>query len=133
MFEPITEHQLQVLCVNWFRQEYSDKLIYSIPNGGQRNSFVGKKLKDEGVQKGVADLHCPFAGVYENKKYLSLYIELKNPKYKSEKALTTAQSPEQKGFETKITGLGNLYLLINQFGVFCDFINNYINNRLTKE
>ena len=31
-------------------------MIYAIPNGGHRNEIVAKKLKDEGVKAGVADV-----------------------------------------------------------------------------
>lgn len=67
------EHNLQVSCVKWFRLKYRGRLIYAIPNGGQRNKIVAAKLKSEGVVSGVPDLHIPVA----NKFYHGLYIEMK--------------------------------------------------------
>lgn len=52
------EHRLQVACVNWFRYQYQpySKLLFAIPNGGQRNAVTGAKLKAEGVVAGIPDL-----------------------------------------------------------------------------
>lgn len=70
------EHHLQVACVQWFRMQYPQQLIYAIPNGGQRNAIVAAKLKAEGVTAGIPDLHIPIA----RNGYHSLYIEMKNGK-----------------------------------------------------
>jgi len=51
-------------------------LLYAIPNGGKRNIGVARKLKAEGVKKGIPDLHLPVA----RGRYNSLYIELKTQK-----------------------------------------------------
>ena len=68
------EHLLQVQCVNWFRYQYPEELIYAIPNGGQRNIITAKKLKAEGVTAGIPDLFIAAAcGGYNG-----IYIELKN-------------------------------------------------------
>ncbi|MGH9837274.1 MAG: hypothetical protein ACREEM_00645 [Blastocatellia bacterium] len=37
------------------------KLLYAVPNGGDRNLYVARKLKAEGVMAGVADLCLPAA------------------------------------------------------------------------
>lgn len=68
-----SEHDIQVACVTWFRLKYPKFLIWAIPNGGERNKIVAKKLKDEGVLSGVPDLHIPVA----MKGYHGLYIEMK--------------------------------------------------------
>jgi hypothetical protein len=48
-------------------------MLYAIPNGGLRNVIVAKKLKAEGVKRGVPDICLPVArhGLH------GLYIELK--------------------------------------------------------
>lgn len=71
-----SEHDLQTACVNWFRMQYPQHIIYAIPNGGQRNAIVAAKLKAEGVTAGIPDLHIPIA----RHGYHSLYIEMKNGK-----------------------------------------------------
>ncbi len=70
------EHQIQVGCVNWFRLQYPNLLIYAIPNGSKRNLITAVKLKAEGVVSGVPDLHIPVA----RHGYHGLYIEMKNGK-----------------------------------------------------
>lgn len=67
------EHDLQTRCVWWFRMQYKKALIFAIPNGGQRNVIVAKRMKDEGVTKGVPDLCVP----YPSKGFHGLYIEMK--------------------------------------------------------
>ena len=49
------------------------ELLYAIPNGGDRNVRVARKMKAEGTKRGVPDLHLPVGmGGYN-----ALYIELK--------------------------------------------------------
>ena len=50
------ESKLQILCVEWFRLQFPNVLIFSIPNGGQRSLITAKILKAEGTVSGVADL-----------------------------------------------------------------------------
>ena len=54
------------------------KLLYHIPNGGQRNIAEAANLKRQGVKAGVPDLCLPVA----RGKYHGLYIELKYGKNK---------------------------------------------------
>jgi hypothetical protein len=51
-----SEHQEQKVLVGWFRIQYPDYLIFSVPNGGTRNKIEAKKLKDEGALAGVPDI-----------------------------------------------------------------------------
>ena len=71
------EHGHQVALVNWsMRNEKkypSLKWLHCIPNGGARNIQVARKLKLEGVKKGVSDLFLPTS----RGGYHGLYIELK--------------------------------------------------------
>jgi hypothetical protein len=75
-----TEHQEQVLFVNWFRLTYPGVLIHTVPNGGLRNKRVAADLKAEGATAGMPDLFIPAWG---------LWIEMKRRKGSSVK-------PEQK-------------------------------------
>lgn len=50
------------------------ELIYHVPNEGKRTDYQGKKLKREGLKKGVPDLCLPvprsgFHGLYIEMKY----------------------------------------------------------------
>jgi hypothetical protein len=72
------EHILQVECLKWFYYQYPkySNLIFAIPNGGQRNIVVAKKLKEEGVKPGVPDLFLPVP----NNGFCGLFIEMKSEK-----------------------------------------------------
>ncbi len=73
----LTEHQEQVLLIKWFDLQYRGRIVlFAIPNGGQRNLLVAKKMKAEGVRAGVPDL---FLAV-PNKDYAGLFIEMKKEK-----------------------------------------------------
>ena len=50
------ESNLQIQCFKWFRLQYPNVIIASIPNGGKRNSITASILKQEGVLAGMPDL-----------------------------------------------------------------------------
>lgn len=109
------EHRLQKACVTWFRLQYPDKILFAVPNGGQRNQIVAKKLKDEGVLPGVSDLvilekRCTFG---------AMFIEMKTEKGK--------QSFNQKVFENKVTDAGYKYVICRSLDEFRKEVNNYLN------
>lgn len=54
-----TEHCEQVNFVNWFEYQYPKVKLMAIPNGEKRHISVAKRLKKEGVRKGVPDLFIP--------------------------------------------------------------------------
>jgi len=63
-----SEHEEQKGFVTWFRQKFPAVLIFAIPNGEHRSISVGKRLKAEGVMRGVPDLFIP---------QFSIWIEMK--------------------------------------------------------
>lgn len=73
-----SEHDLQTACVNWFRLQYREfaNLLIAIPNGGQRDVRVARKLKAEGVVAGVPDL---FLAIARGQSH-GMWIEMKNGK-----------------------------------------------------
>lgn len=97
------EHKIQIACVNWFRYQFPRYLIFSVPNGGQRNAIVAAKLKAEGATAGVADLII----VATNK---ILFIEMKTEK--------GSQSDKQIEFEQKIKRLGFGYFVCHSLDEF---------------
>jgi len=84
------ERPHQVALIKWVRKVEDLypvlKLLYAVPNGGDRDLRVARKLKAEGVMAGVADLCLPAA----RRGYHGLYLELK-----SEDGVATK---EQKAF-----------------------------------
>lgn len=83
----------QVAVIGWVRKEERNHpvltLLYAVPNGGHRNSFVAKKLKAEGVRADVPDL-CLAAA---RQDYHGLYIEMKY----GDNTLTPAQEQFRDG------------------------------------
>lgn len=70
------------------------RLLFAIPNGGERNIRVAAKMKAEGVKAGVSDLMLPVArhGLH------GLWIEMKRPGGKA--------SAEQKAWLDAMQGQG---------------------------
>ena len=75
--KPLTERQIQIMCVSWFRMKYPEasRVFFSVPNGSFRNAWTAKNLRDEGALSGVADLIL----LVPKKGYASLCIEMKKP------------------------------------------------------
>src|SRR5262250_643515 len=92
------ERPHQVALIKWVttvRDLYPVlKLLYAIPNGGDRDLRVARKLKAEGVLSGVADLCLPAA----RHGYHGLYIEMKSDE--------GAATEEQKEFLRGISAEG---------------------------
>jgi len=72
-----SEHNEQAALfqlIGYFENSYPElKMLFAIPNGGQRNKVVGAKLKAEGVKRGVPDLFLPVS----RGKYHGMFIEMK--------------------------------------------------------
>lgn len=67
----------------------SEQLLFAIPNGGERNIIVAKRMKDEGVRSGVPDL---FLAVSNGDSH-GLFIEMK----KEKGGVTSASQKEMIG------------------------------------
>lgn len=106
------ESTLQTACVRWFRYQYPNLIIYSVPNGGSRNLREAQRLKSEGVLAGVADL------VVLLPKGKSLYIEMK--------IKGNRQTDNQKDFQKKAIALGHTYAVCYSFEEFQQVIENQI-------
>lgn len=109
------ESKLQINCVKWFRYQYPEynKLLFAVPNGGNRSPITAKILKAEGVVAGVADLIF----LKPNKDFHALLIEMKHGKNK--------QSEHQKEFQFVAESHGYKYELCYSFEEFQQIINNY--------
>jgi len=100
-FVPL-EHDEQVTVIKWCR-DYArfrwpglclpngDFAIYATPNGGERVKAVATRLKAEGVNSGVPDLHVPG---------LRLWIEMKRVK-------GSVTSDAQKGWHEHLSSIGD--------------------------
>lgn len=106
--KPLSESQIQKQCVRWFRARYPDveQLFFAVPNGGVRNAWTARIMKEEGVRAGVSDLILliPKGG------FASLLIELKTS--------VGRQSESQKEFERMARKMRNKYVLCRSLDEF---------------
>ena len=72
------EESIQVACVKWFRLQYPNLVIFAVPNGGSRNLYEAKNMKESGTLAGVADL------VIVGNGGRVLFVEMKAGKNKQE-------------------------------------------------
>ena len=75
------EHTEQVNLMKWWalachKYNLDERVLFAIPNGGERNIVVAARLKAEGVRSGVPDL---FLACGHN-SYNGLFIEMKKAK-----------------------------------------------------
>lgn len=74
-----TEHMEQVALFSWAAVQAHQwpelALMFAIPNGGHRHISVARRLKAEGVKRGVPDIFLPVLA--EGRRYYGLFIELK--------------------------------------------------------
>lgn len=90
-----SEHAEQVGLINWFRGRFPSVLIFAIPNGEKRSISVAKRLKAEGVVRGIPDLYVP---------EWHLWIEMK-------RASGGRLSPDQKTIIEKLISIGDTVIV----------------------
>ena len=91
------EESIQVACVKWFRLQYPNLVIFAVPNGGSRNLYEAKNMKESGTLAGVADL------VIVGNGGRVLFVEMKAGKNK--------QDDSQVLFQNKVEKLGHKYII----------------------
>lgn len=101
------EHDLQVQVINLLRNYYG-LCVFAVPNGGSRNLYEARNLKNEGVMAGVSDLILVLNGVV-------IFLELKAGKNK--------QQETQKLFEKRIKGLGHQYYVVRSIEDVMEILN----------
>lgn len=73
-----TEHSQQAALMQWvalsWKHEHK-RLLFAVPNGGDRRPHVGAAMKAEGVRSGVPDLCWPVPW----EEWAGLWIEMKRP------------------------------------------------------
>ena len=111
------EDNLQQMCVQWFRLQYPDRIIFHVPNGAKRTRFQGARLRNIGLTKGIPDLCVP----EPMSPFNGMFIELKAPKNKP--------TAEQAEMLTRLSLRGYKTTWCNSFEDFKFKIENYFNNR----
>lgn len=114
------ETTIQQNCITWFKYQHNalwnDGVLFHIPNEGIRLGATGKRMKSEGIVRGVADI-CLALGRHG---FHALYIEMKRP--------GNYQSDYQKAWESGITKHGNKYVVCKSLEEFKALINWYLND-----
>lgn len=67
------EDRVQAELVRWARTDPALRLLFHVPNGGERNPIVGGQMVALGARKGVPDLMLPVA----RGPYHGLFLEIK--------------------------------------------------------
>lgn len=110
-----TEHEEQAGFVKWFRENYPSLMIFAIPNGDKRHISVAKRLKTEGVLKGIPDLQI----VLPDEKVL--WVEMKKEDGKL--------SQSQKDILSQLDSLHHNYII----GCGCVDASKQVSNYLSKK
>lgn len=112
------EHEEQVALFGWARKAEGRfpelRLMFAVPNGGARNVVTGKRLKEEGVKRGVPDVWLPVA----RGGFHGLVIEMKAGKGRP--------SPEQKEWLAALNEQGYLALVCVGFHAAKEAIEGYL-------
>ena len=114
--KPLSERQIQIQCVSWFRLRYPDvsKVFFSVPNGGARNAWTAKNLRDEGALSGVADLIL----LVPRHGYACLCIEMKKTGGR--------QSDSQKTFQEAVGAFKGKYVVCYSLEEFQAVVVDYL-------
>ena len=114
--KPLTERQIQIQCVSWFKARYPEasRVFMAIPNGSARNPWTAKNLKDEGVLSGAPDLIL----LIPRHGYACLCIEMKKPGGR--------QSDSQKAFQDACKAFKNKYVVCYSLEEFQAVVEDYL-------
>jgi len=120
------EDQLQAACIQWFRYQYPNIVIFAIPNGGSRNPVEAAKLKRTGTLAGVADMFVMKSkeepSSFNPERYIhiwhGLFIELKIGKNKL--------SEQQSDFAAISMVNGYRYSICRSLDEFMNVVNDYL-------
>lgn len=110
-----TEHEEQVGFIRWFRENYPSLIIFAIPNGDKRHISVAKRLKNEGVLKGIPDLQI----VLPDGKVLWVEMKKENGKL----------SESQEYILTQLESLNHNYII----GYTCEDASRQVKEYLSKK
>ncbi len=108
------ESGIQQACVKWFRLEFPQYIILSIPNGGSRNAIEAANLKKEGALAGASDLMI----IAERRV---LFVEMKRPKGR--------QQQSQKDFQRRVEMLGHRYVLAYSLDDFVQKVKEWLGTK----
>ena len=114
--KPLTERQIQIQCVSWFRARYPEcrGVFFSVPNGGARNAWTAKNLRDEGALSGVSDLLL----LVPRHGYAGLCMETKK--------IGGRMSESQKAFKAAVERFKYKYVVYYSLDEFKQIVADYL-------
>ena len=120
------EHTEQVNLIKWWalachKYGLDERLLFAIPNGGERNVIVASKLKAEGVRAGVPDLFLACG----NGSHHGLFIEMKKTK-------GGRVSDNQKSFISLLTDRGYKAIVCHGWNEARQTIEEYLAEKLNQ-
>ncbi|GAB3881428.1 VRR-NUC domain-containing protein [Spirosoma agri] len=108
------EHNLQKLCIDWFRLDYPQLMIAAVPNAGDRSPAEAQKMLNEGLLPGFPDTVIPFPSA----SYHGLFAELKTVKGRI--------SPQQHIVHAHLRALGYQVIVPRTFEEFQSQVTDYL-------
>lgn len=108
------ESKLQSECVKWFRLQYPNHVLFSIPNGSKKSIIQAVNMKREGMLKGIPDLFL----AHKTRIFGGLFIEMKYGKGQT--------SIEQKEVIDNLLKKGYQVYTCNSFDLFKEIIESYL-------
>ena len=132
------EHKIQCKAVKHARQRWPicRTNLIAIPNGGARDVVTGRRLKDEGVLKGVWDLFLAYPILDESEfedgtpytaTVSGLWIEVKRPGMQNRKR--GGLTPEQEAFGREMTRQGYATAVCYTTQGILETIENYLRRK----
>jgi len=113
-----SEHKIQSALFKWASLSTPAKpelrLLFAIPNGGNRDPITGALMKREGARAGVPDVMLPVA----RGKWHGLFIEMKKPGGRT--------SIEQRGWIAELQREGYAVCVCYSLQEAIDVIDDYI-------
>jgi hypothetical protein len=94
------EHNLQTIVFEEIKKFKPNWIVFSVPNGGKRNSFEMLSIKAEGQLDGVSDL------IILGEFPTAYFVEMKGKK--------TPWTDSQKKFKAGLESLGWKYLILKK-------------------
>lgn len=115
----LSESHIQQSCIRWFQvvhpKLWQDGVLFHIANERKCSVRQGRRLKAEGVVKGVADLCLAQA----RHGYNALFIEMKKP--------GNYQQKEQKEWQAGVERHGYKYVVCKSLDEFEKTVTEYLN------
>lgn len=99
----VSEHDEQVALFEWAATVPELQWMFAIPNGTRTSIGIARRMKAEGVRKGVSDILVPVA----RGGFHGLFVEMKSA--------TGAATPEQREFIAAMRMAGYAAQICNGF------------------